>query len=747
MVPAGPATRRHAKSTVAGAIAGLCAVLLAQAVSPPGALAYTNSDSAPLSGAMILDAAGLAGLTEQPDTRKPSPLGTPTSTDSVTLHSDLTMTSAPRGTTLVDDTSGADTLAVSPGPSAATLAAVNTNKVSLKALVIAVDATDFGLPTWTTMLGRVGAAYDVLHAKTAPLTADVLVGPDGTGRYNAILLTDSMLLYQDDSGNFVSGLNADQWNLLWAYERDYQVRQATLYSSYGTFPEDYCTRAGTEGSVGDEPLTASLTSAGASVFDYLKSTARIPIVQSYVYRTTLAVGCSAQPILTVGSSVLGVLSTSTDGRQRVALTYTSNQHLMQANVLTYGLFRWASRGLHFGEQRHYLTMDVDDWFNSSDHLYPDGHLETDPGFTLTAHAAYNAYVQQAALRKAYPLASGFKMGMAYNGGDANLNAGTKCSPSGGVAQLTATTRCLKKEFTWINHTVSHPELNNTDYATTLAEINGNLAIAQSLSLPVDRTVLKTPEYSGLGVYNPNPDDDLSPPTDFGLAASNPSMLAAAKTAGVRYLHGNMSFASHVPSCFNCAIVHPMEPSLLVVPDWPTNVAYHVTTPTEQTYFYNSFYGPNGRFPFWPTDLTYAQLMDYEAEIALGHVTTGSVYTHTFHISNLNDYGSGRTLATDWAAAVMAKYSSYYNVPLLSPGWPALAKYAEARNAHFAALANGVEAVYDRTAKTVTVSSPVDATATVSGARTAGYSTYGKEFSASIKLTATAPVTFTPILRS
>ena len=170
---------------------------------------------------------------------------------------------------------------------------------------------------------------------------------------------------------------------------------------------------------------------------------------------------------------------------------------------------------------------------------------------------------------------------------------------GGPAQLTATSRCLRNQYRWVNHTVEHPELNATDYATTRAEIAGNLTIAATLGLPVNGTVLKTPEYSGLGVYHPDPNNDVDPPTDFGLGASNPHLLQAAKDLGVRYLHGNMSFPSHVPSCFNCAIVHPMEPAVLVVPDWPTNVAYHTTTPAEQTAFYNSLYGPGGRFPFFP----------------------------------------------------------------------------------------------------------------------------------------------------
>src|SRR5262249_25966714 len=100
--------------------------------------------------------------------------------------------------------------------------------VQLRALVVALDTDDWGVATWKATLDRVGAAYDVLYSKTTALTASTLVRADAVGKYNAILLTSSMLLYFDSgSGSYVSGLDADEWNTLWAYERDYAVRQAT----------------------------------------------------------------------------------------------------------------------------------------------------------------------------------------------------------------------------------------------------------------------------------------------------------------------------------------------------------------------------------------------------------------------------------------------------------------------------------------------------------------------------------------
>jgi hypothetical protein len=621
-----------------------------------------------------------------------------------------------------------------------------TDRVALRALIVATNTDDFGVPTLKTTLDRVGMAYDVLYDATTPITTSTLVRPDGVGRYNAILLTNSMQVYESN-GAYLNGLDDAEWNIIWAYERNFGVRQAALYTSYGTWPENYCLTGTSEGGVGDTALNVSLTTAGAGVFDYLKSTAQIPLVQSYVYRTSVTAGCSADPILTAGSDVLGVRTTSTDGRERLALTFTSNQYLLQSDLLVYGLVRWATKGMFLGEQKHFLNIDIDDWFNTSDHYYPDGHVEYDPGFQVSGHDMVNLDNKQIALRAAHPQAGQFEFNLAFNGGDIDPFAGNQCSPNGDATQLTATSKCLATHFRWLNHTLNHPELNFTDYATTYAEINNNRAAgtANGLSSPDD--VLKTPEYSGLGTYNDNPDDDTDPPVDHGLGASNPNLLQAAKDLGVKYLHGNMSFASQVPAKFNTNIVHPLEPSISVVPDWPTNIAYFTTTPDEETAFYNSFYGPNGKFPFWPVDQTYAQLLDYEAGIGLQHVASGSINTHTFHIGNVRDYGGGQTLVTDWVESVVNKYESHYSVPLLNTDWHSLASYTTVRNSHFAELAGGVDPVYDRSTGTVTVTSPLAGTAQISGVHASNASTYGTDVVVPVALTANTAVTLTAVPRT
>ena len=184
------------------------------------------------------------------------------------------------------------------------------------------------------------------------------------------------------------------------------------------------------------------------------------MTQSYVYRTRIATGCNAQAVATNGADVLGVLAPSGDGRERLALTFTSNQYLLHASLLTYGLLRWATKGLFLGERRHYLNVDVDDWFLDTDHLHADGRLETNPGFRLSGTQAVDAYQQQQAFRAQFPLAGDFTLDIAYNGEGVDLTAPTSCAPpppGPAYDQLTAYTKgCLTDKFRWINH--SNPYL-------------------------------------------------------------------------------------------------------------------------------------------------------------------------------------------------------------------------------------------------------------------------------------------------
>ena len=590
---------------------------------------------------------------------------------------------------------------------------VRGEQVALRQLIIATDANDFELSAWKTILDQIGTPYDILFARRQVLTADSLVRSDGVGRYNAILLTSGALLYQNGAGLYLSALDDAEWQTLWDYERSFGVRQVALDASPRTDPEDYCLRPRSEGAIGATPALATLTRAGQKVFDYLNPAIQIPLSGTYAYRTTIAAGCDAQPLLTLNSDVLGVLSTAPDGRERAAVTFVLGAALPVADLIGYGLLRWATRGIFLGEQRHWLNVDIDDWFNRNAHG-PAGKLTG--LFRLSGPEALAVSQEQTELRKRYPLAADFTLNLAYNGSGINPSAPDQCSAKDTPDALTSYSRCLRYDFRWINHTLTHPQMNFTSYSESYREIRDNLLAAASIGLPVPIAVLKPPEYSGLGVYNPDP-RSLGAPTDFGLLASNRALLKAASDLGVKYVHGDMSFASHQPKCFNCGIYHPLQPDLLLVPDWPTNIAFEATTPQEQLSRYNALYGVHGTQQRGDHNFTYDEFVEAEADLALGQVMSGSVYSHTLHQTNVHQYAPGRCLVFDWLDAVAAKYSAYYRVPLETPDWLTLATYVRDRTAHFKALSSRRDAVWDRVTNTVTYTPTANTALFVTGLAT------------------------------
>jgi len=97
--------------------------------------------------------------------------------------------------------------------------------------------------------------------------------------------------------------------------------------------------------------------------------------------------------------------------------------------------------------------------------------------------------------------------------------------------------------------------------------------------------------------------------------------------------------------------------------------------------------------------------------------------------------------------VTAKYASYYSTPLLNLAWSDLGAYTAERDAHFAELGAGVDAVYDRTAGTVTVTSPQAGTVEVGGVQAATSRTYGSDVTAPVTLAAGTAVTLTAVPRT
>jgi hypothetical protein len=564
-------------------------------------------------------------------------------------------------------------------------------RVVLRQLVIASSEDDVQLPAWVDILDRIGTPYDVLLADAEAITRRRLVA-DEVGQYNAVFLTSGALLRRTAGGRFVSSVDPVAWSLLWEYERVFGIRQVALNCAPGVEPEDYGLRPIAEGAV-ESPLTLSLTQDGAEVFHHLRPDARLPLSDAYLYRTRIATGSTTRPLLTLDGDVVAALSTAADGRERALICFTMGPTQRMEELLGYGLVHWATRGLHLGEHRHWLNVDIDDWCDL------DGSAEAEwPSHLPAAGASARAMARaQSTLRARYPLAAGLTLNLAYNGGGA---AAWRQPPSASTIgpDPDEPSISLADAFRWVNHTFSHPSMEGTSYEQSYREIVDNLDAAWSRGLPVDSRVLKTPGYSGLGASRgTEPGSTL---LDEGLESSNRELLAAAHDVGVRYLHGNMSFPSHRPECFNGATRHPVQPDIAVVPDWPTAFPWWAGTPKEVV---------SGYVPPFLEDAnsasSYEGIIGIEAEEALRHVVRGSAYTHTLHRANSHEYAPGRSITTDWLEALLATYSSWFAVPLLTPDWTALAGYVVARTAHARAVDSAAHAVWDRRDGTVRYVAP------------------------------------------
>ena len=276
------------------------------------------------------------------------------------------------------------------------------------------------------------------------------------GRYQGIILTTGSLTYDTGGGVFASAFDAAEWQLLWTYAGNLDVRQVALFNFPATFPEDY----GIKGIDPDgdgiangnaDPTNMSMTAAGQQIFKSLKANAAIPVLNSFKYPSVLdgSNGITATPILTDSAgNILGVTSTSADGRERMALTMAHNQNLLHTQALGYDIVNWVTQGVFFGERRHYLSIDVDDWFLNSLVWNPQTLSNSDfddKNFRITAKDVYATKAGVLDLRSRFN-APFFNYNQVYNSRAADLNAAADCSAT---ATLTAATLCDASFYNWV----------------------------------------------------------------------------------------------------------------------------------------------------------------------------------------------------------------------------------------------------------------------------------------------------------
>src|SRR5690554_1349098 len=402
------------------------------------------------------------------------------------------------------------------------------DEVEMKALLI--SATDNAgeiepsAGAWIAMLEQAGVPYDWFVALDSTLTMADLVRPDGVGKYQAILLSTSNLVHEvevEGEKSYPTAFDEGEWATLFQYEREYGVRQATLYGAPWDSPEPY-DGVGTYSAADLDGVVVTPTPAGLQIFTDLNADS---VIELYGTNGFLAQAPEAgtTPLLMLGDDIVAI-HVNNGGRERVALLYNnpawgeSNTPALYTQQIGPSLLRWALGGVHIGERRASYQADVDDWFNSTGLWSVDhGHDHPDEEFEMSAQDALSLAAQQALLRQiGNGIASGFTWSMAYNGQPADPGSIVDCHLPANQHSLSSMTRCLAGEFWWVNHTWSHAYMDwnpphvTLDHDQIVTEIEQADAVSDAFGFGANdsRRSLVTGDISGLGWHSPGgPDTD------------------------------------------------------------------------------------------------------------------------------------------------------------------------------------------------------------------------------------------------
>lgn len=565
-------------------------------------------------------------------------------------------------------TAGPDTRAVPPGPALKPLppeglprapapedlgAIISDPVVDMKILVL-YDVVDGVFQMIDAYLNILGVPYDAIDVDVDTVEESTLWDGNNHGYYQAVVVVSSAV--------WASSLDPVERSLIEAYERAFNVRQVTLYAYPNAVEYGLDLVA-----VAPLPLNATLTSAGQTVFDYLQSGVVIPF-SNYGFQAQPADGADVTSLLKdiIDNTLLAIFRPG-DGREHMVLTMSSYYPAIppsniHARLLPFGVINWALRGAFLGERHLYFVPQPDDvlaWSNTWDpvtHSYIENNYRNEPG------DLENLVDWMSGFASTEPNAAGFAIEMPFNAkevfeGDSPEVINGQIVPG----TLTAKAVELEAEFTWLNHTYSHANLDGADLPTCTYEIQQNDAAAAVLSFS-DYTVatLLTGDYSGLGRSNP--------PTP-----RNPNLAQAALNLGVQYILVNASdpmFYNLYAPPPNTGIPHPDQPTILQVPRYANNIFYAPTSPAEEVDLYNWIYCPGYAANPSTTPLChdYQYIIESVTNQALGFLLDFSVNPTMFHMNNLDVYDvEGHTLMTDFIEALYGKYNTYYDddVPVLS----------------------------------------------------------------------------------
>ena len=538
--------------------------------------------------------------------------------------------------------------------------------IDLKVLVLAGDGTEGVLPALQSTLAHLGIPHDVVLTKQQPLTAAMLCdAQDGQGRsrYQAVVLTTGALGYRRDDGNYDSGLTLDEWQLLWAFEAKYRLRQATLYTMPGGWPDTFGLTAPVQAlDTSTAPIQVRLTGpadvpgapgaargqpSGREVFADLQPDAPVTVQGAYTYLAKAVPGAPVTPLLTDAQGhLIASIHRYPDGRQNLALTTDGNRYLTHTLLLYYGVVNWVTQGLYVGDRGVYLSAQPDDVMLPSRIWSPKTLTESSGKIYRITGEDYQRFIAwQTERNRKGP--GHIVLDVPFNAlGTTSRLTKAQMFPAK-TDTLTPAIRANSEAFTWHSHTFSHLHLDAPfGYDQMLSELQKNDQRARELGLAnYHADALVTPEVTGL---------------------NNPEVLRAMRDFGIRYIvsdtskhcgHRNTTTPPRPCPEPNMGIYNDLQPEILMVPRYPANLFYNVCTPAEWVSEFNFLYRAQlGR------DLDYAEVLERDADAWVRYMLSFDMRPVMFHQANMCAYDGKRSLLSDLIDRTVEKFSALSTLP-------------------------------------------------------------------------------------
>ena len=525
--------------------------------------------------------------------------------------------------------------------------------IELKLLLISAHKGDPNLLAMIHILDSIGIPYDTFIAQEENLTEARLWNMSSAYYQGIILITGNVGQWDDALSRWACEFDEEEWRVLRTFQQRFGIRQVSLFCPPDASLMDFGLEVREFVNTNITPLQLSLTDAGREIFWYLNQSSPI-VVRSVAAFLAHARDDSVVPLLVTPAGQIGAaLCYNRDGCEQLVLTMAHSVDLIHTQLVGYGLIHWLTHGLFLGRRRVYLSVQVDDVFNSS-YLWNAATQEEETGMTyrLTEtdiEAAVNWLEQLPRSRRNI---SSFKLDMAFNGTCAGTVPGTDL--------LVEKLKCYQDRFRWLNHGFTHLHLDAADVDECMVEIQQNHVIAQQL---------------GLEAYSP-----ANMVTSDTSGLENPQFLLAAQQAGVRYLVSDTSQPGWSNPSPNVGNESKLQPGILVIPRHPTNLIYDVSTPEEWVSRYNHIY-----HDFWGRNLDIAEIIEEEASAIVRYMLRFDIDPLMFHQANMRAYDGTHSLLSDLIDRVLGKYDDYCaNLPVVNLSMHEIGQAMEMRAVYDAA---------------------------------------------------------------